>query len=238
MTGTARFGWTIPTALTKLQDIPATVAAGLQDIENDLALAGNTHTAADASTTYPAGISTMPLGSQAITDGNWPKPATNAIVITTQRGVVDNCVQLYIATVSSTHPLIWFRTSTGAGWSPFTKIAGEGQPWATDSGSTTFSNNSVAETRTITFNANAGFTSTPSVVVSTTDAESVACAFGITSTGFTAKISPNGGGSPMSSTRDRTIQCMPGHCRNSDQSVDQSTTPPGRGSSATPVISS
>lgn len=200
MSVTPIFGYTIPDADTEIENYPAVMAAGIADIENSRYIDGSVLTSTSSYTAYPVGVSLalIPTGST-----GWP--ATAGLLMTMRQATPGSVIwQMFTFGAVTDHSQIYTRIGGATGWSSWSKIAGSGQPAGIQSGTASFVNNSSSASRTIGFTVGV-FNGTPNVVATTHGGGYVASVSGITSTGCTISIDPNGGGTAMSGTADRFV---------------------------------
>lgn len=203
-TRTTITGVTVPDVSDDLGDFLGAVVQGFTDLQNFLFLPVDSKNAGDDHTTYPVGISLLPLSAGTPANG-WPAATGVMLVITIRRGNTANgALQYWVAFQTGLGPQIKVRTGASAGWMPWIRAAGTGLPLGADSGVITFNSNANADTRTISFTT--AFDSVPNVVPSAQGAAYTAYVTAISKTGCTLGITPQDGGTAMPSTADRSVQ--------------------------------
>jgi hypothetical protein len=193
-THTPIFGWTIPVDNDDISSAPTDIGQGFKDVENSFHVTTDSLAASALSTSYPLGMSLMTLTGTGATSGAWPQNVSS-LVFTLRRTGAEAALQYWFATLGAgSHPTIMARSAAGGSWTPWTLVAGSGQPWATASGTKTFSNINAPTSATIAF-PSGRFTAQPNVTATTHDRNAVLAVTAISSTGFTLLIGVNGSGS-------------------------------------------
>lgn len=123
---TPAFKWPYPLGGDPIAEGDDTIAAFVQQLENQVYVPSNGKNAADAFDTWPLGISAMAMSDAGATAGGWPG---SGVVITVRRGGGDASFQEWWGGDQAGPLQVRGRVGNSAGWAPWTAMFGAGVPY-------------------------------------------------------------------------------------------------------------